>query len=64
MDVLDYQYWGQHKWKPEEYAMISEWESEAELEEFIGENWNASVIPDDMEKYAKNHSVSHYKSWD
>ncbi len=42
------------KWAPDEYAMISEWENEAALAAFVGENWNTSVIPSEMEKYAKN----------
>jgi len=52
------------KWKSDENAMISEWENEAALAAFVGENWNTSVIPAEMEIYAKKHSVSHYTSWD
>ena len=52
------------KWNPNEYAMISEWESEADLIAFAGENWSRSVIPSGMEKYAEIHSVSHFHSWD
>jgi heme-degrading monooxygenase HmoA len=51
------------KWTPNEYAMISEWESEEDLTAFAGENWNQSVIPAGMEVYAESHSVSHYHSW-
>lgn len=51
------------KWAPDEYAMISEWENETALAEFVGAHWNMSVIPSEMQKYAKNHSVSHYLSW-
>lgn len=52
------------KWTPDEYAMISEWESEDDLIAFAGENWSESVIPPEMEQFAKNHSVSHYDSWE
>lgn len=52
------------RWAPDEYAMISEWESENDLIAFAGENWSESVIPPDMEKFAKSHSVSHYQSWE
>ena len=52
------------KWAPDEYAMISEWKTESDLELFAGQNWCESVIPAEMEKYAKSHSVSHYTSWD
>ncbi len=52
------------KWAPNEYAMISEWESEADLVAFAGDNWSESVIPIEMEKYATSHSVSHYYSWE
>ena len=52
------------KWAPDEYAMISEWETESDLELFVGQNWYESVIPTEMERYAISHSVSHYTSWD
>lgn len=52
------------KWAPNEYAMISEWECEADLAAFAGNNWCESVIPIEMEKYANSHSVSHYLSWE
>ena len=52
------------KWNPNEYAMISEWESEDDLIAFAGKNWNRSVIPSGMEKFAESHSVSHFQSWD
>ncbi len=52
------------RWTPNEYAMISEWETEADLMAFVGEDWNQSVIPPDMARYAKSHCVSHFQSWE
>ncbi len=51
------------KWKPDEYAMISEWENETALEAFAGENWKNPVIPNGMEKFVVKCWVHHYKSW-
>jgi len=33
------------KWAPDEYAMISQWENEAVLKAFAGEEWKRAVIP-------------------
>jgi len=44
--------------------MISVWENAAALTAFVGEEWNVPVIPPEMEKYAKQHSVVHFESWD
>jgi len=52
------------KWAPDEYAMISRWEHEAALVAFVGENWNESVIPSEMEKFVRSHSTYHFRSWD
>jgi len=52
------------KWAPDEYAMISEWQDVEALIVFVGEDWNSSVIPSDMKKYAKDHSVRHFTSWE
>lgn len=51
---------GPSKWNPDDYLMISKWKDESSLIEFVGENWNKAVIPDDMKKYAKCFTVSHY----
>jgi len=48
------------RWNPDEYTMITKWEKEEDLVAFAGENWNVSVIPDGMGKYAKHHSVTHF----
>ncbi len=51
------------KWTPNEYAMISEWDSEDALEEFVGENWNEAFIPEGMAKFVRSCSVHHYHRW-
>jgi len=54
---------GPTKWAPDDYAMISEWKNEAALVDFAGDDWNSSVIPAIMEKYALRHTVCHFESW-
>lgn len=51
------------KWAPDEYAMISQWESEAALKAFAGEQWSQAVIPAGMEKFVVECWVHHYESW-
>lgn len=51
------------KWAPDEYAMISHWESEADLQAFAGTNWNQAVIPEEMAKYVIHCWVHHYAAW-
>lgn len=51
------------KWAPDEYAMISQWENEAALKAFAGEQWNHAVIPHGMEKFVVDCWVHHYVSW-
>lgn len=48
------------RWNPEDYVMISRWESEEDLIVFAGENWNEAHIPKGMEKFGREYSVSHY----
>ena len=50
-------------WAPNEYCMVSTWESEESLREFAGENWYQAVIPAGMEQYVVECSVHHYDSW-
>ncbi|MEC9198731.1 MAG: antibiotic biosynthesis monooxygenase [Pseudomonadota bacterium] len=45
---------------PNEYAMISEWEDEAGLREFAGDDWTVAHIPEEMEKFVKRCWVHHY----
>ena len=52
------------QWAPDEYAMISEWQDEAALIAFAGENWNRAVIPPGMEKFVAECWVHHYGSWE
>ena len=51
------------KWAPDEYAMITQWENEAALKAFAGEQWNHAVIPPGMEKFVVDCWVHHYVSW-
>lgn len=51
------------KWAPDEYAMISHWASEVDLEAFAGSNWNQTIIPEEMAKYVINCWVHHYAAW-
>jgi hypothetical protein len=40
--------------------MISEWEDEAGLREFAGDDWTVAHIPEEMEKFVKRCWVHHY----
>ena len=51
------------KWNPDEYAMISHWESEASLQQFYGEAWNQAVITRGAEKFVVACWLHHYESW-
>lgn len=48
------------KWNPDEFIMISRWNTEKDLENFAGLSWNQAHIPKGMEKYINECSVSHY----
>jgi heme-degrading monooxygenase HmoA len=50
-------------WDPDEYSMISRWRDEESLAKFAGENWNAAVIPEGMDRYIRNCFVHHYLDW-
>lgn len=50
-------------WAPDEYIMISVWDSEDSLREFAGERWNEAYIPDGMEKFVDACWVHHYVSF-
>ncbi|TDO97898.1 antibiotic biosynthesis monooxygenase family protein [Marinomonas balearica] len=45
---------------PNEYSMISTWESHEKLVEFLGDKWDQALIPDGMEHFAKHYSAYHY----
>ena len=49
------------RWAPEEYVMISTWETESSLFAFAGEDWNRAVIPPEMERYVIGCAVHHYE---
>ncbi|MFM8444491.1 MAG: antibiotic biosynthesis monooxygenase family protein [Methylococcus sp.] len=51
------------KWAPDDYAMISQWENEAALKAFAGEQWNQAVIPTGMERFVVESWVHHHVSW-
>lgn len=44
--------------------MVSQWENEAALRGFAGEQWVHAVIPPGMEKFVIEGLVLHYESWD
>lgn len=48
------------KWNPDEYVMISQWDNEESLRNFVGESWNEAYIPEGMEQYVKQCWVHHY----
>ncbi|WP_222982941.1 antibiotic biosynthesis monooxygenase family protein [Flagellimonas meishanensis] len=49
------------KWNPNDFVMISKWESVKDLIVFAGEDWNQAHIPKGMEKYITACSVSHFE---
>jgi len=51
-------------WAPDEYVMISRWKDIADLEDFVGKDWNQPVIPAGMEKYVVQCWVHHYENFD
>lgn len=51
-------------WNPNQFVMISKWQSEKHLIVFAGEQWNQAHIPKGMEKYISDCSVSHFYSID
>jgi quinol monooxygenase YgiN len=51
------------RWTPDEYAMISQWEDEAALVAFAGEEWSRPKIPNGMENLVEDCWVHHYGSW-
>lgn len=50
------------KWKPDDYMLLTVWETEADLIRFAGANWQVAVYPDGMEKYVLNSWVDHFIS--
>lgn len=50
-------------WSPDEYVMVSEWESEQHLIDFVGPKWNEAHIPDGMQQFVRQCWVHHYQSF-
>lgn len=51
------------QWAPDEYAMISRWESEDALKQFVGDAWNVAHIPAGMEEFIDQCWLDHFHSW-
>jgi heme-degrading monooxygenase HmoA len=51
------------QWAPDEYVMISTWESVSDLCAFAGEHWNRAMIPAGMERYVTECWVHHYENF-
>jgi len=51
------------RWAPDEYVMISVWESLSSLCVFAGEHWDKAVIPAGMERYVTECWVHHYENF-
>jgi len=45
---------------PDEYAMISDWDSEQSLSAFAGPDWSVAHIPEGMEKFVIACWVHHF----
>ena len=48
-------------WNPEECIMISRWISQKDIIAFAGDDWNQAYIPEGMEKFVADVSLSHYE---
>jgi heme-degrading monooxygenase HmoA len=48
------------RWNPDEYAMITVWESERDLAAFAGAEWHKAVIPAAMTRYPRSYAVEHF----
>jgi len=51
------------QWTPDEYVMISIWDSENSLIDFVGPRWNEAHIPKGMEKFVQHCWVHHYHAF-
>lgn len=47
-------------WSPDEYMMLSVWDSEESLRRFAGTSWNQPVIPRGMERFVAACRVDHF----
>ena len=48
---------------PDEYVMISIWDSQASIEKFVGPDWNQAHIPAGMEHLIKDSWLHHYETF-
>lgn len=46
---------------PDEYAMITQWDSAENLTDFIGMDWSVAHIPDGMERFIAKCWVHHFQ---
>ncbi|SUZ31955.1 hypothetical protein ROE7235_01706 [Roseibaca ekhonensis] len=46
---------------PDDYAMISEWDSAENLTRFIGPDWSQAHIPDGMAHFVADCAVQHFQ---
>lgn len=51
------------RWAPDEYMMISTWDSEQAVADFAGAEWHEAVIPPGMEKFVAECWVHHYQNF-
>ncbi len=51
------------EWSPDDYAMVSIWNSEDDVRYFAGEDWNKAFIPPGMDKYIAKCWIDHFQSW-
>ena len=49
------------QWNPDTFLMISKWESEGDIIQFAGAQWNQAHIPSGMEKYIESCTVQHFE---
>lgn len=54
---------GPTQWTPNDYTMISTWESEQSLRDFIGDQWNEAHIPESMERFVEACWVDHFSAF-
>lgn len=51
------------RWKPDDYVMISRWEDESALKQFVGDKWSEAHIPPGMEVYIEQCWLDHFYEW-
>lgn len=51
------------EWTPDEYVMVSRWNTAADLDQLVGKNWNQPLIPPGMERYVVQSWVHHFEDF-